>query len=1382
MVNQDVFAQIEIIPQAGDFCTAPMVATINGPGTAVVPVTVDCHTIGTDYGEFNPTLTCPAGAATNQYKTSWYRLDITGADTLDVTVFINENTNASSTDIKYRMMTGNCGAMQEQSCVQDALTRNTYKCLAPGNSYYIQVMTPIMVNSAPVTGTIDLNIEAVIHADTCLPASTCIAVANFSWDFDCTRDQNVRFINNSTYGSSITNFWDFGYNNQTSNAVSPSFFYPALTIPQTYTVKLVITNTTCSKVDSVIQTITIPARPAVNLGRDTIICTNGATLTLNATSHTGATYYWFNGSTLPAVTLSGVYPNAWVEITYNGCKARDTISVLVNPIAIRPLQTKALCNVSQVTLDAYRGNGEQYLWSTGALTSSIVVSQPGYYWVDLYWQGCFVRDSFRVISSTLNPLGSDTSLCQSRMPYTANATVNGATSYSWQNNSTNSTFLVTQPGLYWVDILIGGCTYRDTIIVAVDSFHTVSVAARICQGQTYTLPGGGIVNTPGIYYDSLRNIRGCDSLITTVTLVVDTVIRVSSNVSICAGQTYTLPSGTIVNTTGNYTDTVRNNIGCDSLITNLSLTVQTLTLVNLNPTICSGNTYTLPSGTIISNPGIYIDTLRSVMNCDSLITTVDLNVLMFATDSTYASFCFGNSYTLPWGAIVNTAGTYHDTLRYTFGCDSLRRTVILTMQNFTTTNSNANICFGQSYTLPWGAVVNTAGIYRDTLRYSTGCDSIRRIVNLTVQNFTTTNSNANICFGQTYTLPWGTVVNTAGIYRDTLRYATGCDSIRRIVNLTVQNFTTTNSNANICIGQTYTLPWGAVVNTAGIYRDTLRYSTGCDSIRRIVNLTVQDFTTTNTSANICFGQTYTLPWGAVVNTAGTYRDTLRYSTGCDSIRRIINLTVQNFTTSNTNANICFGQTYTLPWGAVVNTAGVYRDTLRYATGCDSIRRIVNLTVQNFTTTNSNANICIGQTYTLPWGAVVNTSGIYSDTLRYTTGCDSIRRNVNLTVQNFSTANTNAYLCSGMTYTLPWGTVVNSPGVYRDTLYYTSGCDSIRRTVNLILQNFTSTTINANICFGQTYTLPWGAVANTAGVYSDTLRYISGCDSIRRTVNLAVQNFSTTITSAYLCAGKTYTLPWGTVVSSEGTYRDTLRYASGCDSLRRTVVLTQQNFSVINNDVSICTGQNYTLPWGTVVNTAGVYKDTLQYASGCDSIRRSVTITIKTSPVAAVSKSNDVNCTLGTAKLMASNGVQYAWTPAASLSNAAISNPIASPTETTLYRVTVTGANGCIVKDSILVRFDNANTQNKYLVPSAFTPNNDGINDCFGVSHWGSVTGFNMIIFNRYGEKVFSSNNPSVCWDGTFKGVKQNTGAFVYIINANGICGPIMRKGTVLVIR
>lgn len=72
------------------------------------------------------------------------------------------------------------------------------------------------------------------------------------------------------------------------------------------------------------------------------------------------------------------------------------------------------------------------------------------------------------------------------------------------------------------------------------------------------------------------------------------------------------------------------------------------------------------------------------------------------------------------------------------------------------------------------------------------------------------------------------------------------------------------------------------------------------------------------------------------------------------------------------------------------------------------------------------------------------------------------------------------------------------------------------------------------------------------------------------------------------------------------------------------------------------------------------------------------------------------------------------------------------------------------------------------IPSAFTPNGDGINDFFGVKAEG-IKSFNLQIFNRWGEVVFESENISNLWDGTFKGEKiKNTDVYVYQVKATGL--------------
>ena len=72
------------------------------------------------------------------------------------------------------------------------------------------------------------------------------------------------------------------------------------------------------------------------------------------------------------------------------------------------------------------------------------------------------------------------------------------------------------------------------------------------------------------------------------------------------------------------------------------------------------------------------------------------------------------------------------------------------------------------------------------------------------------------------------------------------------------------------------------------------------------------------------------------------------------------------------------------------------------------------------------------------------------------------------------------------------------------------------------------------------------------------------------------------------------------------------------------------------------------------------------------------------------------------------------------------------------------------------------------IPSAFTPNGDGVNDFFGVKAEG-IKSFNLQIFNRWGEVVFVSESITNLWDGSFKGEKiMNTDVYVYQVKATGL--------------
>ncbi|HSC55374.1 MAG TPA: LamG-like jellyroll fold domain-containing protein [Phnomibacter sp.] len=178
----------------------------------------------------------------------------------------------------------------------------------------------------------------------------------------------------------------------------------------------------------------------------------------------------------------------------------------------------------------------------------------------------------------------------------------------------------------------------------------------------------------------------------------------------------------------------------------------------------------------------------------------------------------------------------------------------------------------------------------------------------------------------------------------------------------------------------------------------------------------------------------------------------------------------------------------------------------------------------------------------------------------------------------------------------------------------------------------------------------------------------------------------------------------------------------------------------------------------------------------------VPVTIGKLDQITVSSSNDLTCNIPTSQLNASGGISYSWQPVAGLSNPNIANPVASPSQSTKYIVTVSGSDGCSAKDSVDVKVDATGNFKLFQMPNAFTPNNDGKNDCFGLSKWGNVQVAFFDVYNRWGQKVFSASSANSCWDGKLQGVMQPAGNYVYRLKVLTLCGVVERNGSVVLVR
>lgn len=139
------------------------------------------------------------------------------------------------------------------------------------------------------------------------------------------------------------------------------------------------------------------------------------------------------------------------------------------------------------------------------------------------------------------------------------------------------------------------------------------------------------------------------------------------------------------------------------------------------------------------------------------------------------------------------------------------------------------------------------------------------------------------------------------------------------------------------------------------------------------------------------------------------------------------------------------------------------------------------------------------------------------------------------------------------------------------------------------------------------------------------------------------------------------------------------------------------------------------------------------------------------------------------------GLTYKWTPATSLDHDDVLNPVSSAIDDITYTLTVTSSDGCRAKDEIFVK-----VLKKLSVINTFTPNGDGINDTWTIKYLESYPGNTVDVYNRYGEKVYSSVGYGIPWDGTYKGTNLPPGTYYYIINPKN--GRKVVSGSVTIIR
>jgi gliding motility-associated-like protein len=116
-----------------------------------------------------------------------------------------------------------------------------------------------------------------------------------------------------------------------------------------------------------------------------------------------------------------------------------------------------------------------------------------------------------------------------------------------------------------------------------------------------------------------------------------------------------------------------------------------------------------------------------------------------------------------------------------------------------------------------------------------------------------------------------------------------------------------------------------------------------------------------------------------------------------------------------------------------------------------------------------------------------------------------------------------------------------------------------------------------------------------------------------------------------------------------------------------------------------------------------------------------------------------------------------------------------------YAFDFTDQNHCVL-ETIKLTVKHEGTCDGLYFPSAFTPNNDGLNETFKAAYNFAVTGYELVIVNRWGQVVFKTTDISKGWNGEVNGKKQAAGVYIYRVSCKLNGSDLMQKGTITLIR
>ena len=285
---------------------------------------------------------------------------------------------------------------------------------------------------------------------------------------------------------------------------------------------------------------------------------------------------------------------------------------------------------------------------------------------------------------------------------------------------------------------------------------------------------------------------------------------------------------------------------------------------------------------------------------------------------------------------------------------------------------------------------------------------------------------------------------------------------------------------------------------------------------------------------------------------------------------------------------------------------------------------------------------------------------------------------------------------------------------------------------------------------------------------------TGSPATSNTVTITMHPHYFNSFSVDICSGETYTLPDGSVVSSGGTYIVNLISSQQCDSIIEVEVnITPTPAPDLGADLDLCEGVQVVLSagieadiyvWNTGENTSeitissnGNYSVTV-FKDGC-SASDGVNISFNKTPPPPIYLGADTTICEGDVLMLSAGitpGVTYLWQDGSTGSSYFVDR-------SGVYYILISNECGT-VSDTITIGTDPCLPCGIF-VPSAFSPNGDGINDRLTpINTCDDVAPYRFSVFNRWNEIVFDTDTPGNGWDGIYKGEAQPLDTFVYSLS------------------